>query len=543
MTKRFLKGLGPALLCAAALLFGLTGCSTDSGPGPELKSSDATLKSLTVSEGTLSPAFAPGTTEYALAVESGTTSVTVTGVANHGGAAVSGGGEKTLVAGKNTVTLVVTAEDGSTGVYTVAVDLSGGTLVLTTVDLLDLSALVAAPVKDASTAGTLIETAQYTGTLEWWQVRDGPGFSNFSGPSFAAGMVYRALVSLSPKTGYTFIGTTADSFTHSGAAVLSNAVDSGMVTITFKPTETGDGSYAFATPAQYRELVPVNTSDLVITGSGTTGVFISGRTVTLTPYNIAKYETTWELWKEVYDWATDADARGANVYAFANPGTEGHGTTNGTGIDPDVTKRGTRPVASINWRDAVVWCNAYSEVNSLTPVYYTDSVYGTALRTSVDTAVTPVITNDANGDRLPTEAQWEAAARGGSPSDTTNWAYTYAGGDTIDAVAWYQVNAGTGVGTGSPEYGVHPVGQKTANLLNLYDMSGNVQEYVWDRYGTISGSETITDPTGPDTGVNRTVKGGKHDVAAATCTVVTRSSVALTNRLTSSGFRLAQCGE
>jgi formylglycine-generating enzyme required for sulfatase activity len=545
MTKRLLRAV-----VLGGLVLGLAGCPTpnDDSPEPEPKSSDATLKSLTVSGGTLSPAFAPETTAYALTVETGVTSVTVTGVANHEGAAVTGGGEKTLVAGKNTVTLVVTAEDGNAGVYTLTANLGGETYAaLNPVDLLDLSSLVAAPAKDAAPAVTVTETVQYTGTVSW-EVRDGPGFSGFSGVAFGAGAVYRALISLVPKAGYTFLGTGADSFTYSGAAALGNAAGSGTISVTFRPTETGDGTYAFATPARYRELVPVNTSDLVITGDAAAGAFITGRTVTLTPYRIAKYETTWELWKEVYDWATDSAARGSGVYTIASPGTEGHGTT-GTGTNANITERSTRPVATITWRDAIVWCNAYSEMSGLTPVYYTDAGYTTVLRASTITtgtttpADTAKIKTSANGYRLPTEAQWEAAARGGNPSNTANWAYPYAGSDAIGGVAWYRDNAGSTVTTSSPDFGIHPVGKQTANLLGLFDMSGNAQEYVWDWSGSINNSETITDPTGASTGTTRVVKGGNYSVVAANCAVTFRgSSVSPISKTVTSGFRLAQAG-
>ncbi|MDR0997969.1 MAG: formylglycine-generating enzyme family protein, partial [Treponema sp.] len=104
------------------------------------------------------------------------------------------------------------------------------------------------------------------------------------------------------------------------------------------------------------------------------GVFIENRTVTLSPFYLAKYETTYELWYEVYQWATTSGG-----YTFANPGQEGH---NGTAGAAPTEAGKTEPVTTISWRDAVVWCNAYSEKSGKEPVYYTDSGYTTVLRVS-----------------------------------------------------------------------------------------------------------------------------------------------------------------
>jgi formylglycine-generating enzyme required for sulfatase activity len=288
------------------------------------------------------------------------------------------------------------------------------------------------------------------------------------------------------------------------------------------------GGYTFTTPAAQREMASLSGGN--ITATSGSDVFITGRTVTLTSFKMAKYETTYQLWKEVYDWAT-ADARSANKYTFANPGVEGHGTS-GTGqsIAGTAAERATRPVTTINWRDAVIWCNAYSELSGKEPVYYTDTTYAAVVRVSTNGSGTATVADGAkikpgaNGYRLPTEAEWEYAARGGNQSDTTSWAYTYAGSNTIAGVAWYAAD------------GAHPVGKKLANGAGLYDMSGNVHEWCWDWSSAIS---TATPPTGAASGTDRVLHGGSwQQTDAASCAVALRGYSYPAGRGSTRGFRV-----
>ena len=126
--------------------------------------------------------------------------------------------------------------------------------------------------------------------------------------------------------------------------------------------------------------------------------------------------------------------------------------------------------------------------------------------------------------RLPTEAEWEFAARGGNKSN----GYKYAGSNDVDKVAWYYDNSGSKT---------HPVGQKKANELGLYDMSGNVYEWCSDWYGDY-GSSAKTNPSGPSSGTHRILRGGGWSSYARSCRFSNRNSYDPSYRFSNDGFRL-----
>jgi len=172
------------------------------------------------------------------------------------------------------------------------------------------------------------------------------------------------------------------------------------------------------------------------------------------------------------------------------------------------------PMYLVNWYEAVDYCNKRSLKEGLTPAY----------RGSGDD-----ITCDwsANGYRLPTEAEWEFAAKGG----TKDYLITeYSGSNNVDAVAWYEGNSGKKT---------HIVGSKKANSLGLYDMSGNVHEWCWDWYSSYS-ENSQTDPKGASLGTFRICRGGDWNFKANYARSVTRQGLLPSSRGVNIGFRVVR---
>ncbi|MCQ2346436.1 MAG: SUMF1/EgtB/PvdO family nonheme iron enzyme [Paludibacteraceae bacterium] len=254
------------------------------------------------------------------------------------------------------------------------------------------------------------------------------------------------------------------------------AVVGGALTAQSKPTVTATssgGNETFTVNGVSFEMVFVEGGTFTMGATSEQGSDADSdekptHSVTLSDYSIGKYEVTQALWQAVM------------------------------GNNPSSFKGSTKPVESVSWND----CQSFiSKLNNL-------------------------LSSQLGGKRfaLPTEAQWEYAARGGKKSQ----GYKYAGSNSISSVAWYTNNSGSST---------HVVGTKSPNELGLYDMSGNVWEWCQDRYGDYSRSSQ-TNPAGPSSGSNRVFRGGRWNDLARYCRVSFRDFNTPSDRDYSLGFRL-----
>jgi formylglycine-generating enzyme required for sulfatase activity len=210
------------------------------------------------------------------------------------------------------------------------------------------------------------------------------------------------------------------------------------------------------------------------------------------------YLVTLSQWQGVYNWAMP------NGYVFANAGSG---------------KAANHPVYLVDWFDAVKWCNARSQQAGLTPVYYTDKAL-TQVYTSGDNGTLVFVNWANNGCRLPTEAEWEKAARGGLIGHRFPWGDTisesqanYYGDPPVDSYDLGPLGFNASFATGGTPY-TSPVGSFAPNGYGLYDMAGNVFEWCWDWYGTPYGQPMTTNPTGSGSGIYRVFRGGNWNMAA-----------------------------
>lgn len=176
--------------------------------------------------------------------------------------------------------------------------------------------------------------------------------------------------------------------------------------------------------------------------------------VTITkPFLISKYEISQQIWSLVTD------------------------------TNPSIFIGKELPVHNITWFDAIKFCNELSKIEGLDTAY---NITGNIVKLNINT----------KGYRLPTEAEWEYACRGGSTGD-------YSGSGIIDEMGWYNANSG---------YKPHPSGQMKPNSYSLYDMHGNVWEWCWDWYGeTYYVTSPAVDPLGPESGSRHVLRGGSFN--------------------------------
>ncbi len=212
-------------------------------------------------------------------------------------------------------------------------------------------------------------------------------------------------------------------------------------------------------------------------------------TATVSSFNMERMEVSKALWDIVYSWATN------HGYDFS--------------VNAGLAKAVTHPVTYVLWRDAVKWCNARSQLEGLTPCYYTNAGQTGLYCVGQVTLSNSFVNWSANGYRLPTEAEWERAARGEASGMRFPWSDT-------NIISHTRANYRSGAGYNydvSPTTGYHPTftngptpytspcGYFAPNGFGLYDMAGNVWEWCWDwhdPYWYTNAAASLPDTHGPE---------------------------------------------
>lgn len=239
-------------------------------------------------------------------------------------------------------------------------------------------------------------------------------------------------------------------------------------------------------------------------------VFVSGRSLTIPDLIVSDHEVTRGEYKAVMG---------------SDPSTASANDKDGNELEGDAVLN--NPVNDVSWYDALVYCNKRSMAEGLTPCYSIDGStdpddWGEVPTSSNSTWNAATCDFEANGYRLPTEAEWEWLARGGEN-------YKYAGSDNVDDVAWYSSNTN--------DTGTREVKTKAPNGYGLYDMSGNVYEWCWDWYGSVSSSSAAD---GATSGSNRVFRGGSWYYYDIFCKVAYRTKYYADDRLNIYGLRVVR---
>ncbi len=333
-----------------------------------------------------------------------------------------------------------------------------------------------------------------------------------------------------------------NSVTPSGYVTWTNETVNDTFTVQAASSPSGDTNWvdylqvpvsSNSTTVRLFNLQPPQGMALIPAGSFTMGDDLDGsfgatpsRTVFVSEFYMDKHEVTKALWIEVVQWATN------NGYSFNNTG-QGKATNH--------------PVHSINWYDMLKWCNARSEREGLLPVYYTGPDQLVVYRTGQSNVLNGWVKWDGNGYRLPTEAEWEKAARGGLSGKRFPWG---------DSISWSNANYYTSVGSvpydenttnghhtsfsAVPLPYTNPADHFPPNGYALHDMSGNMLERCWDYWGSSYDLLPTTDPLGLPSGQYRVIRGGSWDNGPSRLTSPFRDSDIPAAAYDIYGFRTAR---